>query len=1211
MNMAADKAEDPPELLETLAENRITFEKQIGCLAGLLQIFHCQCTLNGHRKTSNRLRPVHEETSLQAHDILRHDAGSPAIYLRSGTKPARSRTAMYEANMSVEEWPSINKKEIPPEEIPPSRVSFYFENQPGRASPRRASPRHSPVHPKNLPLFPAQRRMSSDRRPSYENFPKSPDSSIIRNVVLNSLHKEKSRVSVDNSSRETMAGLIRLKNLARSRSVGGRNASARAGAEFPRSNSLGEQRSLEVYSDCIEEPLGFLARERITSNLIHLRRSVDSREISRLTVELEEGPGVGSFKDRRQKFVDDRSSHLNNFHKHESDAARQAALDLEKSLYALNLKESFRTFQKDKTYIHRSLVSGDVRRSPQAAAASKIGGRSPRREQMTRRVDFEGRCGGTNVVARLMGLEELSVPSTRMDLTEAGATDMNSKSLSADTEHGKCDEYRHGSYRGRYLSRKHRLMDGMPSRIRQQEVREALKSKITKSKNYFHEEGPLLTIQGCKSPTSTHEPLHDDIMQRLQQLRSWNATEEREILSQILETLQLKGLLHLPRSNSREAADRVTRNIPTQMNSDEVNVFEYRADSGHDWRKFSTRQDSSLKHPATIMIMRPSPTKMEVASMHKHADCKCNGSESSERSEATSTRLSNEDRVCRGSAKHVREKIRSPARSSRPLPRMKDNARSTSPKQRRPPQGEEGQSWKVSLPVKAMSSISNTPSQLPQARLPRGQAPHLRDKKESKAALVTLRGQSHGTLKKCLAAKNCEAQTARNSVETTHRKRSSRTANKAASPTASRYSTPCRDNVEDRIASETRLDKKKFAEGTHSPAHEAALKETDYEDWKKECKARVTAGGAMDHSVVNFDHDPCVDRHALNSSPARLRAKLQTLKDCSDVKAAPNELKAPQGSPAEKTQTPDQQQGLESCDQHSPVSVLDNSVFDAEDSSPSPPVTTNVQDSHQSEGHEYETRVEDGDRFAITPSTSVETKHVTYVPPAERGEPRDLHAEMHLPIDHITSCDEGINSSLSRDNLVTDFVGQLLVMSGAARAEWSSGMFVSGQLYANHENHHEWLSKFEAPENAYLFNKCHRQLLIDFTIEVLTTKLAENESAETWLEPSWARTEQQHQFKRQSIENIIWKELQDLPCTSSYDICDAVQGILQKDFGSQGPKWTGFRTEVGEVGVEVEKMIYKDLMDEVVRELKCFGSCRHLTNIFEGGSGPRRQLFTS
>lgn len=59
MNMAADKAEDPPELLETLAENRITFEKQIGCLAGLLQIFHCQCTLNGHRKTSNRLRPVH------------------------------------------------------------------------------------------------------------------------------------------------------------------------------------------------------------------------------------------------------------------------------------------------------------------------------------------------------------------------------------------------------------------------------------------------------------------------------------------------------------------------------------------------------------------------------------------------------------------------------------------------------------------------------------------------------------------------------------------------------------------------------------------------------------------------------------------------------------------------------------------------------------------------------------------------------------------------------------------------------------------------------------------------------------------------------------------------------------------------------------------------------------------------------------------------
>ena len=56
--MPADMAEDSADLLKTLAENQKALEKQIGCLAGLLQIFDRHRCLSGRRYGSNRTSSV-------------------------------------------------------------------------------------------------------------------------------------------------------------------------------------------------------------------------------------------------------------------------------------------------------------------------------------------------------------------------------------------------------------------------------------------------------------------------------------------------------------------------------------------------------------------------------------------------------------------------------------------------------------------------------------------------------------------------------------------------------------------------------------------------------------------------------------------------------------------------------------------------------------------------------------------------------------------------------------------------------------------------------------------------------------------------------------------------------------------------------------------------------------------------------------------------
>lgn len=86
----------------------------------------------------------------------------------------------------------------------------------------------------------------------------------------------------------------------------------------------------------------------------------------------------------------------------------------------------------------------------------------------------------------------------------------------------------------------------------------------------------------------------------------------------------------------------------------------------------------------------------------------------------------------------------------------------------------------------------------------------------------------------------------------------------------------------------------------------------------------------------------------------------------------------------------------------------------------------------------------------------------------------------------------------------------------------------------------------------------------------------------------------------------VFAELLDIPCAASEDVCDTVYVILQKDLvRGRGQQWSDYNKELEDVGITVEKMIVKDLIEETVRDLSA--CCRQ--NPLSVVESSRRQLF--
>lgn len=106
-----------------------------------------------------------------------------------------------------------------------------------------------------------------------------------------------------------------------------------------------------------------------------------------------------------------------------------------------------------------------------------------------------------------------------------------------------------------------------------------------------------------------------------------------------------------------------------------------------------------------------------------------------------------------------------------------------------------------------------------------------------------------------------------------------------------------------------------------------------------------------------------------------------------------------------------------------------------------------------------------------------------------------------------------------------------------------------------------------------------RRLIFDCVNEILEGKMRPFLNPLPW-GPPLLRT----QSSGHLLVDEVWDSLQDLhwPVTDAYD---ALYALLQKDLTRKEFQWLDFTIEIGEVGVEVEHMIFAELVDEAAQNV--------------------------
>jgi hypothetical protein len=112
-----------------------------------------------------------------------------------------------------------------------------------------------------------------------------------------------------------------------------------------------------------------------------------------------------------------------------------------------------------------------------------------------------------------------------------------------------------------------------------------------------------------------------------------------------------------------------------------------------------------------------------------------------------------------------------------------------------------------------------------------------------------------------------------------------------------------------------------------------------------------------------------------------------------------------------------------------------------------------------------------------------------------------------------------------------------------------------------------------------------RRVLFDGTNEILVQKLDPVKfNPLPWI-GGRDRPQPQEKPSGQQLIQQVWDELQDVPCVASEDVCDTLYTILHKDLRNTEKKWSDMDAEVSEVSLDLERMIVKDLIDEIVKDL--------------------------
>ncbi|KAK4382723.1 protein LONGIFOLIA 1 [Sesamum angolense] len=124
----------------------------------------------------------------------------------------------------------------------------------------------------------------------------------------------------------------------------------------------------------------------------------------------------------------------------------------------------------------------------------------------------------------------------------------------------------------------------------------------------------------------------------------------------------------------------------------------------------------------------------------------------------------------------------------------------------------------------------------------------------------------------------------------------------------------------------------------------------------------------------------------------------------------------------------------------------------------------------------------------------------------------------------------------------------------------------------------------EKASQSMIKEKLHRKLLFDGVNEILSRKLASaGPFSEPWLRPFKLATQT---FNAQKLLRELCCEIEELQAKntecSSDEVDDRLKSILCKDVMHWSERWTGFDDEISGAVLDIERLIFKDLVNEIV-----------------------------
>ncbi|KAH9288735.1 hypothetical protein KI387_032852 [Taxus chinensis] len=379
-------------------------------------------------------------------------------------------------------------------------------------------------------------------------------------------------------------------------------------------------------------------------------------------------------------------------------------------------------------------------------------------------------------------------------------------------------------------------------------------------------------------------------------------------------------------------------------------------------------------------------------------------------------------------------------------------------------------------------------------------------------------------------------------------------------------------------------------------------------------KLKETSAAVLDESELNLSSDnPLADEDSILSDSNRSTISYRDMeipgstksRDDEKCDAETNYIGPKDFNHLNKSLTPN-----EIPEQPSPVSVLDSSFY-KEDCSPSPVMKRSITFT------EDETTRQDDSDLGISNCLTFITRQHCQLDDLKLDEPLDVTHKMLYNSEigiHQTEMDS-IRlilelKSLQRDNKPNptySYIAEIFQVSGLLEdtecypiVYHSSVSPIDPQLFSVLEQRQSRLEhqNGQGQANSHKKKKSHikkinRELTFNTVNDILCTKLSPYLNLRPWMYS--AKKIQRKRPTGKELLKEVWDEFQGLPTVPSEDICETLIRMLQKDFLRDVDSWGDHTTEIAGAVLDIERLIFKDLIDETIREMgavssKCMGS---------------------